>query len=901
MKTMKTKMKMIKPCAAGGSRSLTLKFLLAVAISAASYGCGGMPVLGPAASSGVFAISPAAPQALKNSALQFTALLNGTPVGAPVQWSSSDPAVATIDGQGKATLLRIGTSKITVSTVALQGLQASTVLSVTTATAPVFRTQPADTNVSAVIGAGAGVRVQLLDNLGGPLAGQSIAVSIGVNPPGTGTLSGTLVETTDATGAAAFPDLKIDWLGNGYTLIAAAQPSSGSVSGTSAPFNEVRVGDPCLGPNPACSSGCPNASGDGLNDAWKIAGGIDLNGDGKIDAQHDLPLPAADANMQDLYVQYDWMDYSTPGNACSTAADCGKYGAAHGDEACTGPQVLPTAPASCVFACSTDADCTSRFLSVNRVGDKCISQVCQHTHDPDVIAPAALPSVVKSFADHGINLHLLRGHALLHSLVVSFRQNSAMTDVCEGGSVASGTAGTGKYAESFYDLKASSSLDKRKIAYHYAIFGHYSGCDSPADCARCPAATNPDGSPKNAPVWGETGLAEISGNDFIVSLGGFFQDLNRRPQVFNVGSTFMHELGHNLGLRHGGGVDTPCATNADCTGGVSCTSTPIGNYCLAGEDINAKPNFLSVMNYRYQFTGIQASRVAGSSVPDPSLTRLDFSTQVLPAGGNTPGLLDQSTAPNSPAVGDPGLGLSEPAGLGSGVADIFTFTSSRETGIPSTAASNGPVDWDQDNDLTKLHVQADTNCGPSGFGDHPCNAPQYPLLRGHADWGFAGGNQFTYKFQCTPFGGPTGDGAAASGRMLQSELSGQTAMAMHVAEPIGRAEIIVRPGCSTKAIAPGPHGTVQVAVLGSPDLDVNEIDASSLRFHGARALSVSVVNVNHDGIAGLLLEFPLLDMHLSPRASRARITGWLKNGQAFVGEDDVRVVQNMAGEDASCR
>ena len=37
----------------------------------------------------------------------------------------------------------------------------------------------------------------------------------------------------------------------------------------------------------------------------------------------------------------------------------------------------------------------------------------------------------------------------------------------------------------------------------------------------------------------------------------------------------MHELGHNLGLHHGGSVDT-----------------------------NYKPNYNSIMNYRYQFPGV---------------------------------------------------------------------------------------------------------------------------------------------------------------------------------------------------------------------------------------------------------------------------------------------------------
>ena len=40
--------------------------------------------------------------------------------------------------------------------------------------------------------------------------------------------------------------------------------------------------------------------------------------------------------------------------------------------------------------------------------------------------------------------------------------------------------------------------------------------------------------------------------------------------------------------------------------------------------------------------------------------------------------------------------------------------------------------------------------------------PAYPPLYGHTDWGPAGQNNFTYQFQCTPYGGPQGDGASLS-------------------------------------------------------------------------------------------------------------------------------------------
>ena len=47
--------------------------------------------------------------------------------------------------------------------------------------------------------------------------------------------------------------------------------------------------------------------------------------------------------------------------------------------------------------------------------------------------------------------------------------------------------------------------------------------------------------------------------------------------------TFMHELGHNLGLGHGGPFSLACPDQCD---------------------INYKPNFLSVMNYAFQFGGL---------------------------------------------------------------------------------------------------------------------------------------------------------------------------------------------------------------------------------------------------------------------------------------------------------
>lgn len=86
---------------------------------------------------------------------------------------------------------------------------------------------------------------------------------------------------------------------------------------------------------------------------------------------------------------------------------------------------------------------------------------------------------------------------------------------------------------------------------------------------------------------GSSGIAELPGNKFLVTLGGSgFTPNNARLQTILVnfqGGTIMHEFGHTLGLHHGG-----------------------------FEDQNYKPNYFSIMNYMYQLNGLPAN-ASGSS------------------------------------------------------------------------------------------------------------------------------------------------------------------------------------------------------------------------------------------------------------------------------------------------
>src|SRR5207245_2306985 len=84
--------------------------------------------------------------------------------------------------------------------------------------------------------------------------------------------------------------------------------------GVLAPAAFAQVPPPGLCPsggncdNPApCGSGCADQDHDGLCDSWELAGGIDLNGDGVIDEENDVPLPGARPDRPDIYLQYDYM------------------------------------------------------------------------------------------------------------------------------------------------------------------------------------------------------------------------------------------------------------------------------------------------------------------------------------------------------------------------------------------------------------------------------------------------------------------------------------------------------------------------------------------------------------------------------------------------------------------
>lgn len=168
----------------------------------------------------------------------------------------------------------------------------------------------------------------------------------------------------------------------------------------------------------------------------------------------------------------------------------------------------------------------------------------------------ALNKVVAAFARQGIVLHFDVGDL--------FDQNPGLNPEnmdLGGGQKVPHSKGIGFSLQShsdFYLYKRQYQGFNRSQIFHYLLL---------ADTQ----------STENKP--GSSGIAELPGNDMIVTLGhwGFSDSSEQQSNYYaNIqAATIMHELGHNLGLKHGG-----------------------------HDDVNHKPNYLSVMNYLYAMVGL---------------------------------------------------------------------------------------------------------------------------------------------------------------------------------------------------------------------------------------------------------------------------------------------------------
>ena len=229
------------------------------------------------------------------------------------------------------------------------------------------------------------------------------------------------------------------------------------------------------------------------------------------------------------------------------------------------------------------------------------------------------------------------------------------------------TVGTCDYdLTAFEQLQASNlAFNSRASIFHYMIFAHDVGVYG-GGTARV--------------------LAHISGlspghpsSSFVVSLGVYSGQVGTSLQQ---AGTFMHELGHNLGLDHGG-----------------------------YDDVGFKPNYLSVMNYLFQFNGLIINGLGGNidysrfnSIPDLNELALDDNVG-LNGGAVLANFGTSYYCPGGKPSTDPAL----------------------DKGRRFVLNANGTIDWACD-DSIKTGVITNINADYDEHGDPilfpPCTAPR---------------------------------------------------------------------------------------------------------------------------------------------------------------------------------
>lgn len=372
----------------------------------------------------------------------------------------------------------------------------------------------------------------------------------------------------------------------------------------------------------------------------------------------------------------------------------------------------------------------------------------------------------------------------------------------------------------FYDLKALYFDPRHRGVYHYAVFGHglvheELGYEVNQDDGLCGGAG--------------ASRAELTGDDLYVNAG--FGAATARDPLFDpdmewATGILMHELGHNLGMAHGGPIDPAGVIPQDGRG--------------------YKPNHQSYMGTMYIQSTFREDDgngcVAGGCAADPPV--FNYSREAMPT-------LDEAA-------------LDESAGLESMVLPLYVglhrcptppgdpldIRNFRVTGVD-------PVDWDCRGDpgvpagLIAQDVDQDGVIGPDMVGSF--------------EW-----VDLNLQFQC-----------GRQGHFVDSEEAPgpETLAKQGLLLSPWDARVDVLPGCAADAVQADGVGSVEVVLFGDPRWAGPDLDPSYTRFMGAPIRALRRMDVDGDHRIDFRMRFDAADMNIGPTATVGYFTARLDDSR----------------------